>query len=89
MSLSSRRGVSALLLALGLLVFGMLRSFAYDSVGLKLGTIEGSGWSARNVVAQLGWLDASHARLLLSADSARLDVLPGQLSDLKDRKSVV
>jgi hypothetical protein len=82
MSFSSRRGVSALLLALGLLVFGMLRSFAYDSVGLKLGTIEGSGWSARNVVVHLGWLDASHARLLLSADSARLDVLPGQLSDL-------
>ena len=82
MTCSSRRGVSALLLALGLLVFGILRSFAYDSVGLKLGTIEGPGWSARNVVAQLGWLDASHARLQVSADSAHLDVLPGQLSEL-------
>ena len=82
MTFSSRRGVSALLLALGLLVFGMLRGYAYDSVDLKLGTIEGLGWSARNVVAQLGWLDASHARLQLNADSAHLDVLPGQLSDL-------
>jgi hypothetical protein len=82
MIFSSRRGVSALLLALGLLVFGILRGYAYDSVDLKLGTIEGFGWSARNVVAQLGWVDASHARLQLSADSAHLDVLPGQLSDL-------
>ncbi|MCK5479657.1 MAG: hypothetical protein KAJ06_00875 [Gammaproteobacteria bacterium] len=82
MTFPSRRGVSALLLALGLLVFGSLHGFAYDSVGLKLGTLEGSGWSARNVVVQVGWLDESHVRLHLSTDSVSLHVLPGQLSDL-------
>jgi len=82
MTFPSRRGVSALLLALGLLAFGMLRGFAYDSAGLKLGTLEGSGWSARNVAVHLGWLDESHARLQLSADSVSLHALPGRLSDL-------
>jgi hypothetical protein len=82
MTFSSRRGVSALLLALGLLVFGILRGFAYDSVGLKLGTLEGPGWSARDVAVQLGWLDESHARLQLSIASASVHALPGLLSDL-------
>ena len=78
----SRRGIAVLLLALSLLAFGMLHSFAYDSVALKLGTLEGPGMAARNVAVQLGWLDATHARLQLSADSASLDALPGKLSGL-------
>ena len=71
-----------MLLAMSLLAFGMLRSFAYDSVGLKLGTLEGSGMSARNVAVQFAWLDEAHARLHISADSARLEALPGTLSGL-------
>ena len=82
MTLSGRRGVSAFLLALGLLVFASLRGFAYDSAGLKLGTLEGSGWSARDAAVQLDWLDESHARLKLTVAAARARGLPGRWSDL-------
>ena len=82
MNSRGRRGVAALLLVVSLLAVGMLRGFAFDSVGLKLGTLEGSGMSAHNVAVQLSWLDDAHARVHISADSARLDTLPGKLSGL-------
>ena len=82
MTFPGRRGVAALVLALSLLALGMLRGFAYDSVGLKLGTLEGPGMAVRNVAVQLGWLDETHARVQVSADSATLDALPGKWSAL-------
>ena len=38
--------------------------------------------AARNVAVQLGWLDETHARVQLSADSVSLDALPGKFSGL-------
>jgi hypothetical protein len=72
----------ALLLAVVLLVVVVLPGAAFESVRLKLGTLEGAGWSAREVTLQLSLLDESHVAVLLQADSAVLPDAMGSLTDL-------
>ena len=80
MMVPRRRVITALLLAPGLLVFAALPGLAVDSVRLKLGTIEGEGWSAQEVTVQLNWLDEQHAGLVLQAQSVALPEGLGELS---------
>jgi len=80
MMVPRRRVITALLLASGLLVFAALPGFAVDSVRLKLGTIEGEGWSAQAVTVQLNWLDEQHAGLVLQAQDVALPEGLGELS---------
>ena len=78
--LSRRRAISALLLAIGLLVIVALPGFAVDVVRLKLGMLAGSGWSAHAVSVQLNWLDERHAGLLLQTQKVVLPEGFGELS---------
>ncbi|MEN8204408.1 MAG: hypothetical protein ABFS24_00225 [Pseudomonadota bacterium] len=75
-----RRLVTALLLVPGLLAIVVLPGFAVDVVRLKLGTIEGEGWSAEAVTVQLNWLDERHAGLVLQAQGVALPEGLGELS---------
>ena len=70
----------ALLLAVVLLV--VLPGAAVESVKLKLGTLEGAGWSAHEVTLQLGLLDDSHAAVLLQADAVVLPDAIGSFTEL-------
>jgi len=79
MMFSRRRALTALLLASGLLAIAVIPGHAIDVVRLKLGTLEGTGWSAQAVSVELNWLDAGHAGLLLHTQRA---VLPGGLGEL-------
>ena len=74
-----RRALTALLLASGLLAIAVIPGHAIDVVRLKLGTLEGTGWSAQAVSVELNWLDAGHAGLQLHAQRA---VLPEGLGEL-------
>jgi hypothetical protein len=80
MMLPRRRVISALLLAIGLLVIAALPGFAIDVVHLKLGTLAGVGWSAHAVSVQLNRLDERHAGLLLQAQKVALPEGFGELS---------
>ncbi len=80
MMLPRRRVVFALLLASGLLLIAVLPGFAVDVVRLKLGTLEGAGWSAEAVSVQLNWLDDGHAGLLLNTQRVQLPEALGELS---------
>jgi hypothetical protein len=79
MMFSRRRVLAALLLASGLLAFAVLPGYAVDVVRLRLGTLEGAGWSAQAVSVELSWLDEGHAGLLLQTQHA---MLPGGLGEL-------
>jgi len=69
------------LLLAGLLAVGVLPGYAVETATLRLGALEGAGWSARDVMLRIGLLDAAHVRLELNAASA---VLPGKLDELTD-----
>ena len=77
-----RRARTALLLAPGLLVIAALPGSAIELVHLKLGTLEGAGWSVYAVTLQLSWLDDRHAGLVLQAQRAELPEGLGELSGI-------
>ena len=77
-----RRVNTALLLASGLLVITALPVFAIDVVHLKLGTLEGTGWSVQAVTLQLNWLDERHAGLLLQTQRVALPEGLGELTNV-------
>jgi hypothetical protein len=80
MMLSRQRAVTAFLLATGLLTLAILPGHAIDVVRLKLGTLEGEGWSAQAVSVELNWLDEGVAGLLLQAEHAVFPEAIGELS---------
>ena len=80
MMLSRQRAVTAFLLATGLLTLTILPGHAIDVVRLKLGTLEGEGWSAQAVSVELNWLDEGVAGLLLQAEHAVFPEAIGELS---------
>lgn len=80
MMFSRCRLVTALLLAPGLLVIAVLPGHAIDVVRLKLGALEGAGWSAQAVTVELTWLDEGYAGLLLQTQGAALPEGLGNLS---------
>jgi hypothetical protein len=82
MSVPRRRVLLAVLPALALLGFCVLPGSAVELASLRLGTLEGAGWTAHNLTLQVGAIDSAHARLLLQADSAMLPEPYGRLTDL-------
>jgi hypothetical protein len=80
MMLSRQRAVTAFLLATGLLTLAILPGHAIDVVRLKLGTLEGEGWSAQVVSVELNWLDEGVAGLLLQTEHAVFPEAIGELS---------
>jgi hypothetical protein len=82
MMLSRSRVRTVALLALGLLVPGIPPGYAIESASLKLGTLEGAGWSAQAVTLEVEWLDATHVRLQLQAQAVMLPGEHGRLGGL-------
>lgn len=81
--LSRRRVRTVVLLASGLLALAFLPGHAIEMASLKLGTLEGSGWSAQAVTLDVALLDATHVRLQLQAQAIVLPGDHGRLAGLR------
>ena len=83
MMLSRRRVRFVALLASGLLAVGILPGHAIETASLKLGTLEGAGWSAHAVTLDVASLDAAHVRLQLQAQAVMLPGDQGRVGGLR------
>lgn len=80
---SRRRVRTVALLAFGLLAVGILPGYAIETASLKLGNLEGTGWSAEAVDLEVELLDAAHVRLRLQAQAVLLPGDHGRLDGLR------
>jgi hypothetical protein len=74
--------VSGPLLLVGLLAVGILPGYAIETATLRLGTLQGAGWSVRDAVLTIGLLDATHVHLELTAAAAALPGVQDEVGDL-------
>jgi hypothetical protein len=66
-----------------LLAVPTLRVFAVDGAVLHLGRVEGAGWHAGDVTAQIDWHALNRAAIVLQAGQAELPEPLGRLTDVR------